>query len=131
MESDSTANRTERLRRLRYLGSMCPQIHSAQTVRMLRQRSAGGGRDLFATISAFWDEPSRAGRALSFSYRSVNNEESGPIHEIWQTPGNHFNGSSISTLLEGYCRESIKRPIGRTHLCQLRRRCRSVPRQPD
>jgi hypothetical protein len=27
---------------------------------------------------------------------------------------NRLNGSPISTLLEGYCRESIKRPIGET-----------------
>jgi hypothetical protein len=40
----------------------------------------------------------------------VNNEESSPKHEIWQTRS-QFNGSAISTLLQGHCRESIKRPI--------------------
>jgi hypothetical protein len=56
----------------------------------------------------------------------VNNEESGPKHQIWQTPGDHFNGSSISTLLEGYCRESIKRPIGGTPVSLQDRRAGSA-----
>jgi hypothetical protein len=41
-----------------------------------------------------------------------------------QVRRNHFNGSPIFTLLEGYCRESIKRPIGTTALmpaCRDRR----------
>src|ERR1700740_126130 len=87
MESDSTTNRTERLMRPRCRGSTSLQIHFVQTVRTLRQGSAGGGQGLFAKISAFSDEPSRAPGASSFSSQSVNHEESGRKHEIWQAPG--------------------------------------------
>src|SRR6476646_2086255 len=38
-------------------------------------------------ISAFSYEPSRAPRASSFSAQSVNDEEPGRKHKIWQTPG--------------------------------------------
>src|SRR5258708_475347 len=100
---------------------MCLQIHSAQKVQTLRQGSAGGGRGLFATISAFSYEPSHVPRASSFPAQSVNDENPAANIRSGRLPAsirlgrvrrNRFNGSPFSTLLERDCRESIKRPIG-------------------
>jgi hypothetical protein len=53
----------------------------------------------------------------------VNNEESGPKHQIWQTPGNHFNGSPISytfaRILSRIDQATDRRAFGQTSRTDL------------